>query len=262
MVTSVIALIAGAPPLRAATLGVGMLALQVSIGALNDIADREADARAKPHKPLPAGLVGTGVARAIVLGGLLLGLGLSAALGVGPLAVAVLGVGIGYLYDLRLKGTGWAWLPFALGVPLLPIYAWLGAGAPLPSAFAVLLPAAIAAGAALALGNQLADLARDRVSDTQSTARRLGPPIAWAAMAALHAGVAVLALLSLGPLGGQGPGIAVAVAGAVCLGVGTLLARSTGAPLHERAWETQAAGVGILAAGWLAAIADGGSLAR
>ena len=238
-----------------------MLSLQGSIGALNDITDREADARSKPQKPLPAGAVGASVARAIVVGGLLLGLFISAAIGVGPLVVAVLGVGIGYLYDLRLKGTGWAWLPFAVGVPLLPIYAWVGADAPLPSAFAVLVPAAIAAGAALALGNQLADLARDRVSGTQSTARRLGRSGAWAVMAGLHAGVAVLALFSLGPLGGRGPGIAVAVAGTACLAIGTVLARASGTRSHERAWETQAAGVGILAAGWLAAIADGGSLA-
>lgn len=255
-----IASIAGAPPARALLLGAAMLALQASIGALNDVADRAADAVSKPQKPLAAGLVGIGLARAMVLAGLLVGLGLSAAIGPAALAVAVLGVAIGYLYDLRLKGTAWAWLPFALGVPLLPIYAWVGADAALPSAFAVLVPAAVGAGAALALGNQLADLARDRISGTASTARRLGPSLAWSVMAVLYAGVAALALLSLAPLGGRGPGIVVALAGSACLCGGVALARSRRAPLRERAWETQAVGVGMLAAGWLGAIAGGGSL--
>jgi 4-hydroxybenzoate polyprenyltransferase len=259
-VTAAIASVAGAAPGRALTLGAAMLALQASIGALNDLADRAADALSKPHKPLAAGLVSTGTARAVVIGGLLVGLVLSAATGVGPFAVAAVGVAIGYLYDLRLKGTAWSWLPFAFGVPLLPIYAWVGAGASLPSAFVVLIPAAVATGAALALGNQIADLARDRISGTASTARRLGPALAWTVMASLYVAVAVLALLSLAALGGRGLGMFVALIGTVCLAAGVVLARARRTSLRERAWETQAVGVGILAAGWLAAIANGGSL--
>ena len=38
---------------------------------------------------------------------------------------AILGVGL--LYDLRLRGTALSWFPFAVGIPLLPVYAWLGA---------------------------------------------------------------------------------------------------------------------------------------
>ena len=31
------------------------------------------------------------------------------------------------------KGTAWSWLPFAVGIPLLPVYGWLGAAGALPA---------------------------------------------------------------------------------------------------------------------------------
>ncbi len=44
------------------------------------------------------------------------------------------GTATGYAYDLRLKATAWAWLPFAVGLPLLPVYAWVGATGRVPGA--------------------------------------------------------------------------------------------------------------------------------
>lgn len=259
--TVAIALAAGAGALRAVALGLAMFALQASIGAVNDLADRAADASVKPRKPLVEGLVTVAAARSVAVIGLVLGVGLSAVLGLPVLVVALLGVGIGYLYDLRLKGTAWAWLPFAFGVPLLPVYAWVGAGAQLPSAFAVLLPAAIAAGAALALGNQLEDLADDVLAGVDSTARRLGQRNAWIVMAALHAGIAVAAVGSLAVFEGRGPGIGVAALGIGVVGLGVAGARRGVPSVRRFAWEIQASGLGILAAGWIAALAENGSLA-
>ena len=46
-----------------------MTALQVSIGALNDIHDAPDDAGRKPGKPIPAGLVSVPSAWAVVVGG-------------------------------------------------------------------------------------------------------------------------------------------------------------------------------------------------
>ena len=43
-----------------------MLGFQFAIGALNDIADVEADRLSKPTNPIPAGLVPTGLAVGIV----------------------------------------------------------------------------------------------------------------------------------------------------------------------------------------------------
>ena len=54
-------------PATALRLAVSMTALQVSIGTLNDIVDAPRDAGHKPGKPIPAGLVTPGIARAVVV---------------------------------------------------------------------------------------------------------------------------------------------------------------------------------------------------
>lgn len=83
-VTVVIALIAGASPVRAALLGLGMLSLQASIGTLNDVIDTDRDRGRKPGKPIPAGLVSRGSAFALALGLGVLGLVLGWLAGPGP----------------------------------------------------------------------------------------------------------------------------------------------------------------------------------
>jgi 4-hydroxybenzoate polyprenyltransferase len=259
-VTGAIALVAGASASTALLLGVAMVSLQASIGALNDLADLPADAISKPAKPLVRGVVTPALARAVVAAGLTIGLVLSALAGVAALLVALLGVAIGYVYDLRLKGTAWAWLPFAIGVPLLPVYAWVGATGAIPGAFAVLLPAAVAAGAALALGNQLADVGPDLRAGVDSTARRLGRRESLILIAGLHAGVAAAALVSLAALGGHGPAVAAMVGGIATVVLGLAAATAEWGMLSRRAWELQATGTAILAAGWIAALAPTGAL--
>jgi 4-hydroxybenzoate polyprenyltransferase len=93
-----------------------------------------------------------------------LGLGISATFGVAVLAVAALGLAIGYAYDLVAKGTAWSWLPFALGIPLVPVYGWLAGAGELPPLTGLLAAAAILAGAALAIANAAVDVERDRAS--------------------------------------------------------------------------------------------------
>ena len=38
------------------------------------------------------------------------------------------------------EGTAWSWLPFAVGIPILPVYGWLGATGSLPGLFHRLVP--------------------------------------------------------------------------------------------------------------------------
>ena len=180
-----VAVAAGADPARALGLGVSMTALQASIGALNDIHDAPDDAGHKPGKPIPAGLVSVPAAWAVVVTGAALGivLGTLADVRVGVLAVVVLLIGYGY--DLVAKGTAWSWLPFALGIPLLPVYGWLGATGVLPSFFIALVPMTMLAGAALAIANARADLERDVAAGTVSVATRLGLEGSWRLHAAL-----------------------------------------------------------------------------
>ena len=73
--------------------------------ALNDYFDREVDARERPDRPIPAGVVPAGAA--LGLGGGLLGAGVAFAglAGAGALLVAIALAGAILAYDARLKGT-------------------------------------------------------------------------------------------------------------------------------------------------------------
>ena len=249
----VVALLAAPDPATALRLGVAMTALQASIGALNDIVDAPRDRGIKPGKPIPAGLVSDRSAWIVVIAAAVLGVGLSVPSGLGTAVLAVIVLGIGYGYDVLLKGTVWSWLPFAVGIPLLPVYGWLGMSGRLPGSFAILLPAAVIAGAALAVANARADAERDAAAGIESAATRLGLERSWLVNAGLLAAVVLFALATLT---GRSPSAVVAL-GALCaagiIGVGVIVGRSTDSGRRERAWELEAVGVGLLATAWLAA---------
>ncbi|HEX7398152.1 MAG TPA: UbiA family prenyltransferase, partial [Candidatus Limnocylindrales bacterium] len=131
-VTFALALVAGATPGRAALLGVAMLAIQFSIGAFNDVLDAKADAVAGRSKPLVDGRIPVRVAHGVAVVAGTAGLVLAALGGPAAALVALAGYGIGLVYDLQLKASPWSWLPYAMGIPLLPVFAWGGATGDLP----------------------------------------------------------------------------------------------------------------------------------
>jgi 4-hydroxybenzoate polyprenyltransferase len=231
-----------------------MVCLQAAIGAANDLIDAPRD-RGRPGKPIPARLVAPFEARVVAIVAAIVGLVLSVPSGPATTAVAALVLVVGLLYDLRLRGTAWSWLPFALGIPLLPVFAWLGGTGRLPGLFALLLPAAFAAGAALAIANALVDVERDRAAGSSSVADRLGAATAWAVHAVLQALVVAVALASLAGARASLAALVVSLAGAVGIATGVALARSTRPPQRERGWELGAVGVAVLAVGWVLGIA-------
>lgn len=235
-----------------------MFGLQASIGTLNDLVDIERDRGHKPGKPLPTGLIAIPTARAIAAGGLLLGLVLSVA--VRPIlgVIALLGVVTGYAYDLRLKASRWSWLPLTIGIPLLPVYAWVGATGRLPAVFFVLVPLAVMGGAALALANELADDERDRGAGVETSVVALGRARAWRVGAGLQALVAVVAGASLIASGAPTLAVGAADAAIALTMIGVALGRSRLPSSRERGWEVQAIGLGGLAVAWLAGIASRG----
>jgi geranylgeranylglycerol-phosphate geranylgeranyltransferase len=253
-------LVAGGSDDVALRLGVAMVAMQAGIGTANDLIDEPGDQGLKLGKPLPRGLLSRAAARWIFVASTGVGLALSAVSGPAVLSVAVAGVAVGLVYDRWLKGTIWSWAPFAVGLPLLPVYTWLGATGRLPAAFDVLLPAAFLAGAALAVANVLADEERDAAAGAETIATRLGSRCAFGVSVVLHAIVAVIAVASLVAAGGRGVGLVVATAGIALIALGLAVGRRGTPLLRERAWELQATGVGLLAAGWVAALAEAGDL--
>jgi 4-hydroxybenzoate polyprenyltransferase len=236
-----------------------MTALQFAIGSVNDAADAERDG-GRPDKPIAAGLIDRRVAVAAAVAFALCGLVLSAPSGFPTLAVAAVGLAVGLAYDLRFRGTPASWMPFAVGVPLLPVYAWLGAAGALPIEFAILVPCAILAGIGIAVANALADVERDRAAGVGSIARSLGMDRAWRIHAAVLAAMSLGALGSLGALrrvgdGAADIGVALAVLGVATVGLGVGLAGRSATV--DRGWEVEAVGIAVLAVGWLLAVGLG-----
>ena len=252
LVAAAVALLAGADAMTAVRLGVAMTALQVSIGSLNDIVDAPHDRGRTPAKPIPGGLVSTAEAWVVAIGGAVLGLALALPSGVATVVLALVVLMIGYAYDLAFKGTAWSWLPFAIGIPLLPVFGWLGATGGLPSSFTILLPVAVIAGVALAVANARADVERDAAAGVDSVATRLGNERAWAVNAALLSVVVLLAAVTLVNHGAPALAMLGALGAGVVIGIGVVLGRHADSAGRERSWELEAVGVGFLAAAWLA----------
>lgn len=259
MVVGAVALIAGGDGMTAARLAVSMTTLQASIGSLNDVVDAPRDVDHKPGKPIPAGLVSPRLAVAVVAAGAGVGVGLAIPSGWATAGLAIVVLTIGYGYDLRVKGTAWSWLPFAVGIPLLPVYGWLGATGTLPPSFVVLLPVAVLAGAALAIANARADAERDVQAGVDSVAIRLGSERAWAVNAGLLGVVVVVAVGTLIGVGASAGALVGALVAAMVIGLGVVVGRVGHRSLREHAWELQAIGLGLLALAWLVGVPlDGG----
>jgi 4-hydroxybenzoate polyprenyltransferase len=255
LVSGTIALVAGGAPDVALRIGLAMTLLQLGIGTVNDLVDAPFDAGRKPGKPIPAGLVSTGAARAVAValfvGGGLLATSVSAALG----GLSLVVIGIGLAYDLRLKGTAWSWLPFAVGIPILPVYGWLGAAGSLPPAFVALIPAAVLAGAALAIGNSLVDVERDEGAGRTSVAARLGPKRATRLSALLVGAVVVIAIGSAA-LAVVAPNAIAGLAAAGLVAIAATLGGAAGsASRREWAWRLEAVAIGVLGVIWVGAVA-------
>ena len=248
------AVLAGGTPPVALRLGVAMTALQFAIGTLNDIVDAPADAGRVPAKPIPSGILTTGAARLVGTLAAVAGLGLAASAGAAVLVVAALVLAVGGAYDLWAKGTAWSWLPFAVGIPLLPVFGWYGATGGLPGFFVALLPMAVLAGAALAIANASADVELDLAAGRASVATWLGQATAWRVHALAWTLVVSLAIGWLIRAGRPAPAIATVAAAAVVLAVVVWLGRGGSPALRRRAWEIEAIAVATALVAWLGAV--------
>jgi geranylgeranylglycerol-phosphate geranylgeranyltransferase len=258
VVVALVAMVAGGTAPVAIVLGMSMTLLQFAIGTVNDLVDAPRDAGHKPGKPIPAGLVTVRGARVVAVGSAVAGLVLAVVGGPWLVALAAVVLAIGLAYDLWAKGTTLSWLPFALGIPLLPVYGWYGATGSLPELFLVLVPAAANAGAALAVANAMVDTERDEAAGVRSIALALGSTRAGWLVVVLNAVVAVLALGTAVVLGAPTGWVVAILLAAVAPMAGAVLglvaAGRPGTSWRELAWEIQAIGTGLLAVAWLGAL--------
>ena len=236
--------IAGGPSRRALLAAVTMLGVHAFIGTLNDLVDRHVDG-ARGEKPIAAGRISVRAGSLIAAASLLIGLISAAALGPTSLLIASLGAMLGLAYNLGLKRSALSWLPFALGVALIPPFAWAAAEMPLPSTIEALSVAAITGGGALAMQNGLADRAADTAVGVRGAVVRLGDRRAWIVAALLHlCTLVVVCTLSGSTLGPSGRGVVPLIAGAACQLLGLGLSATLQPGLRRRGWEL--GGVGLL----------------
>ncbi|HEV8698116.1 MAG TPA: UbiA family prenyltransferase [Candidatus Limnocylindrales bacterium] len=254
LVVAGVALLAEGALTTALRLGLSMTLLQFAIGVVNDIVDAPADARHVPPKPIPAGMIERREAAVVAATAALIGLALAAPSGPALVALALAVLGIGLVYDLAAKGTPWSWVPFAIGIPILPIYGWFGATGALPPFFAVLILMAVLAGAGLAIANARADLGLDTEAGTTSVATMLGTDRSWWAEAALMVAAIAVGIVSLGGSGFDPVPWALVSAGIGIVVAGLVLGRRSERRARLRAWEAQAVGAAIAAIGWIAGI--------
>jgi 4-hydroxybenzoate polyprenyltransferase len=172
-------------------------AMQISIAMINDYCDRRLDAASKPDKPIPRGLVYP--REALIAGLFLIVVMVVLLIPLNPLAllVSLLYLALGQAYNLGLKSTPLSGIVFALALPLIPLYAFVGVGRVLPILF-WMLPAGVLLGIALNLANSVTDLEEDAAFGAKTLAVILGVKGSFLACHLLIlAGAVLIALLSL-----------------------------------------------------------------
>ena len=164
------------------------------------------------------------------------GLAAASALSSTSLVIAAAGATLGYLYNAGIKRTPISFLPFALGVALIPVFAWSAAGAPLPAAIATLCLIALPGGSALALQNALADRELDQSVGANGAVVRLGHRRTILMIALLH-GITYLFILVSAPAMASP---VLLTAGGLLLGLGVTLSTRLSRALRQRGWEVSA----------------------
>ena len=144
-------------------------AMQLSIAALNDYCDRRLDMLGKKRKPIPLGLVRPQEALLFGLLMIVVMVLLLVPLNLPTLLVSCLYLAFGQGYNLGLKSTPLSGVVFALAIPLIPLYAFLGVGHVLP-VILWLVPIAALLGIALNLANALADIDEDAANGARTLA--------------------------------------------------------------------------------------------
>lgn len=169
---------------------------QLAIGAVNELVDADLDARTKPAKPIPAGLVSRRGAWTVAIAGCVAMAIFSLRFDWPVFLVCTLGTGVGIAYSVWFKRTIWAWIPYLIALPLLPIWVWLALSEVDPGLYAI-YPIGAAAVIAVHLAQSIPDVEADARAQVRTLAVALGRQRArlacWGALALAAALAAALA---------------------------------------------------------------------
>ncbi len=148
-------------------------AMQLSIAFINDYCDRHLDAMSKRSKPIVRGLVRPHEA---LIAGLLMIVFMFILLL--PLNLLALLISLAYLillqgYNLGLKSTPLSGVVFAIGMPLIPLYAFAAVGRTLP--FLIWsIPIGFLLGVTINVANSIPDIEDDEANGAKTLAVVLG----------------------------------------------------------------------------------------
>ena len=198
-------------------------AMQISIALIRDYCDRARETQGKPEKPVSRALISSrialigGIAMMVLMAMLLVPLP--------PLAwaISLCYLALGQADNLKLQATPYSGIVFALATPLIPLYAFAGAGHPIPFLF-WLVPVGCLLGIALNLANALPNLEEDAKGGARTLAVVLGVKHSFIACQLLIvASATLIGLLRLTALVPAQPWVLVTILILTCLGIEAML---------------------------------------
>ncbi len=241
-----------------ATIFFSIFLIHASIGSLNDYWDIDLDTKTKPQKPIVRGDIGPRGALALsflaALGGALLSLSFNWL----ALAVALLVLVAGMAYNMLAKGNVYSWVPYAVAIPALPVWAFAAADAFTPIVL-VSFPLGALMSLALNIANTIPDLEGDTRYGLQGIAHRLG--LKRSLLTVWLCFGATIVLLSLTPkVLGNDPTY---LFGGIALGAALLMVMIfdrviNGSPASlRRGWYLSAIDAAVLGFAWVASLPTG-----
>ncbi|KQQ10993.1 UbiA family prenyltransferase [Rathayibacter sp. Leaf296] len=218
VLATVLAAAAGRPLPVVVLVALAVLAGQLSIGLANDWIDVDRDrAVGRTDKPVAVGAISVRAVRTAAIVTAAVSVVLSLLLGPVSAVAHIVLVAAGWAYDAGLKRTALSVLPFLVAFGLLPVVAVSAGGGPLPAVWAIATGAVF--GVAIHCTNVLPDLVDDAATGVRGFPHRLG--LRLSGVVAFGSLVVAALLVLLGQIGGaeavRGPGIALAVAGALAV---------------------------------------------
>lgn len=173
-ITVVLGISVGLDLARVALLGAAVLVQQFSVGLSNDWIDAERDREAgRTDKPIAAGVISVGLARAVSLGLATLAIALTIPLGWAATLAHLGFMGAGWAYNAGVKSTPFSVVAYVVGFGLLPFVVTLALPTPaLPAPWAV--AAAALLGVSAHFANALPDLDDDRRHGVRGTPQLAG----------------------------------------------------------------------------------------
>ncbi len=257
VVTGLLAWMIDGSSLSGAELGrllLAMLGGQLLVGITNELIDSDADRLSKPSKPIPAGLVSRRGAVLFGAAGLILMLVAGSSFGALSFSILLIGTGTGIAYSLWFKRSPFAWLPYLIALPLLPIWVAVSLDRFDP-ALLLLYPLGALAVLGVQLAQSIPDIDADRAAGIDSVTTRIGECRAlWLCWCSL---LGSMLLASMGAVIRDGSYRPMEFAGLVVLGLVALdiaLYRWNRRIGVMAAFPCAAASAALLSLAWLASI--------